>query len=345
VAQIRPAFGADEDPDLDVELDAAADPDFDADLAIDLRDAVTHRTPRKLPRALVSQARPRQWVKNVLVFAAPGAAGVVTHGDVAPRVAVAFAAFCLVASGVYYVNDVLDVEADRAHPSKRHRPIAAGELSIPFALVVGIALFGGGIGLAATLGWRFLVAIGVYVALTTAYSVRLKHVAVVDLTMVAAGFVVRAVSGGVAADVPISRWFLIVASFGSLFMVAGKRYSEFVHLGDERVEVRAAMEDYTVGFLRYVWMAASVVTMSAYCLWAFEQSDHPGVDPAAPLVAHPIWYQLSIIPFVLALLRYALLVDAGHGAAPEEVVQSDRALQVLGVVWVAVFAIGVYAGR
>jgi decaprenyl-phosphate phosphoribosyltransferase len=177
-----------------------------------------------------------------------------------------------------------------------------------------------------------------YAAITIAYSFWLKHEPVIDLAAVASGFVLRAISGGVAAGVPISNWFLIVASFGSLFMVAGKRHAEHVDLrdGPTRVAHRATLEAYSPAFLRYVRTVASSVAITAYCLWAFEKAE------AASSVG--IAFQLSIIPFVLAIFRYALLLDAGRGDAPEDIVLSDRTLQILGVVWVAVFAVGVHAG-
>jgi decaprenyl-phosphate phosphoribosyltransferase len=286
----------------------------------------------RLVRGLVRTARPNQWIKNVLVGAAPGAAGVLTHGDVLGRTSVAFAAFCLAASGTYFLNDVLDVEADRRHPSKRFRPIAAGIVPVNVGVGAGVALVITGFAVAFAVGWQLGVVIGVYLALTFAYSWKLKHVAVVDIAVVAAGFVIRTIAGGVAADVPISQWFLIVASFGSLFMVAGKRHGEHLRLGDDRAEARSVLADYSDAYLRYVWMVASGVAITAYCLWAFEQSGGERVR----------WFELSIVPFVLAILRYALLIEAGHGSAPEELVLDDRTLQVLGLLWLLVYGVGVY---
>lgn len=286
--------------------------------------------------SLLTAARPKQWLKNLLVFAAPGAAGVVTEVTVMERTALAFASFCLVASGTYLLNDVRDAESDRRHPTKQRRPIASGAVPVPVAVVAGLVSIAVGFAVGALVGWRFIAVLAVYVATTTAYTLWLKQVAVVDIAVVASGFVVRAVAGGVAADVPISQWFLIVASFGSLFMVAGKRHGEHLDLGPERAAVRATLGKYSLGYLRYIWMIASGVTITAYCLWAFEQSSGRSGFP---------WYELSIIPFVLGLLRYALLLEEGQGAAPEDVMLGDRGLQVLGALWLAVFAGGLYLGR
>ena len=170
--------------------------------------------------------------------------------------------------------------------------------------------------------------------LTTSYSMWLKHVAVIDLGMVAAGFVLRLIAGAVAVDVRISVWFIVVGSFGSLFMVAGKRHAEHLDLGVERAGHRATLEEYSVEYLGYVRAVSSGVALVAYCLWAFDEPIHhyTGI----------VFFQISIVPFVLAFLRYALLVERGEGGAPEDLVLADRALQVLGALWVAIVAIGLY---
>lgn len=289
---------------------------------------------RSRTRALVAEARPRQWVKNVLVVAAPAAAGVLGEGEVLFDTAVAFVAFCLAASGTYFLNDAFDVEADRLHAKKRLRPIAAGDLSVRTAQVVGTVLLLAGVGVGFLTGWRLPVVVGIYIVFTTAYSAWLKHVAVVDLGMVAAGFLLRLIGGAVAVDVPISVWFLIVGGFGSLFMVAGKRHAEHLDLGVERAGHRATLSEYSVEYLGYVRSVASGVTMVAYCLWAFDTAIHEtGI----------VWFEISTIPFVLVVLRYALLVERGEGGAPEEIVLGDRALQIFGVLWAAIVGIGLYA--
>lgn len=291
------------------------------------------RRPRALPLALLVEARPKQWVKNVLLLAAPGAAGVLLEGPVLLDVALGILAFCLAASAVYYVNDLVDREADRVHPTKRHRPIAAGEISVPVALVAAFVLAAAALGVAVVVRWQMVVVVVIYAVMTTSYSIWLKHVAVIDLAVVAAGFLVRAVAGGVGADVPLSQWFLVVASFGSLFMVAGKRHGEFMAMGEERARTRASLALYSDAYLRYVWSIASAVTMVGYSLWAFQLSDG---------LQRPIWYELSVAPFIVALLRYAYLVEGGNGGAPEDVVLSDRQLLLLGLAWAALFAAGVY---
>lgn len=283
--------------------------------------------------ALVRTARPKQWAKNVLVLAAPGAAGVLTEGDVLVRVGIAFVAFCLAASGTYFLNDALDAEADRAHPTKRHRPVAAGAISPTTAMIVGVVLLV--IALAISIpvnSGKLAIVVAIYIALTVAYSTWLKREPVIDLAAVAAGFVLRAVAGGVAADVPLSNWFLIVAGAGSLFIVAGKRHAEVHDLGTDSANHRTVLAAYSTTYLTFVRAVAASIAITAYCVWAFERTTAGTTD---------IWYQLSIIPFVLVILRYALLVEHGHGGAPEELILHDRVLLGLGAIWVLVFAIGV----
>jgi len=143
--------------------------------------------------ALFRQARPKQWVKNLLVFAAPGAAGVLDQWPSLWRTLVIFVAFCLASSGTYYWNDLFDTESDRNHPTKQYRPIASGAIPVGVARFVGTVLLIAGIGLAATTRWQASLVVASYVVLTTLYSAVLKHIAVVDLIAVAAGFVLRAV--------------------------------------------------------------------------------------------------------------------------------------------------------
>jgi decaprenyl-phosphate phosphoribosyltransferase len=283
--------------------------------------------------ALFRQARPKQWVKNLLVFAAPGAGGVLSHGSALWKTVVAFVAFCLASSGTYFWNDLLDAENDRNHPTKQHRPIASGAIPAGTGRLVGSVLLLAGIGLAATTRWQTALVVAGYVVLTSLYSTVLKHIAVVDLVAVAAGFVLRAVAGAVATDVPMSKWFLLTISFASLFIVAGKRYAELRDLGDD-LQTRSTLNDYSLGFLRIVLSVSCGAALVTYCIWAFDTREAAGST----------WpfYELSIIPMGTALLRYTLILEQGHGAAPEEIFAHDHVLQVLGLIWITVFGIGVY---
>ena len=282
---------------------------------------------------LLRQARPKQWVKNLLVFAAPGAAGVLNEWPSLWRSVVIFIAFCLASSGTYYWNDLFDVESDRNHPTKQYRPIASGQIPVGVARLVGSILLVAGIGLAATTRWQASLVVLAYVVLTTLYSVVLKHIAVVDLIAVAAGFVLRAVGGAVATDVEMSKWFSLTISFASLFIVAGKRYAELRDLGED-AQTRATLDDYSLGFLRIVLSVSCAAALVTYCIWAFDTRE----------LSTSTWpfYELSVIPMATALLRYTLILEQGHGAAPEEIFAHDRVLQVLGAIWLVTFGLGVY---
>ncbi len=284
---------------------------------------------------LLRTGRPNQWLKNVLVFAAPGSAGVLDDGSSLVRASLAFVAFCLAASGTYFWNDVLDVEADRAHPTKRYRPIAAGVVPISTGRLVGVVLLVAALGVAALTGrWQTVAIVGTYIALTITYSVVLKQIAVVDLVTIASGFVLRAAAGAVAVDVPMSNWFVLCTTFGSLYIVTGKRYAELNDLGEEAGTTRSTLTEYTSGFLRIVLAVSLAATLVSYCQWAFETRELSSSD--WPL------YELSIVPMLTALLRYGLVLDQGHGAAPEEVFANDRVLQVLGLTWLVVYGLAVY---
>jgi decaprenyl-phosphate phosphoribosyltransferase len=283
--------------------------------------------------ATVRAMRPRQWVKNLLVFTAPLVAGRLFESAVIKGATLAFIAFCLVSAAVYLVNDVRDVEEDRQHPTKRFRPIAAGELRPSTAL--GLAAVLGACGLA--LGFLVSVPLGitalVYIALQLLYSAYLKRLPVVDLAMVASAFLLRAIAGGVATGIPLSQWFLLVAAFGSFFMVSGKRYSEMKALGSD-AGTRRSLTRYSESYLRFAWMMAAVMVLISYSLWAFQ-------NPGGGALGVP-WSAISIGPFTLGLLQYALEVDAGTAGEPEEVVLNDRVLQGLGVVWLAVISVAVF---
>jgi decaprenyl-phosphate phosphoribosyltransferase len=290
--------------------------------------APAHRVP-----ALVRLARPKQWIKNVLVVAAPGAAGVLGDGTALFRTAIAFICFCLAASGTYFLNDALDVEADRGHPTKRYRPIAAGDVSVRTALTGGILLLASAIVVSFAARWQLSLVVGGYILQTVLYSIWLKHEAVLDLACVASGFVLRTIAGGVAVGVTISPWFLIVAGSASLFMVTGKRHAEMIELGEHAGKHRPTLAMYSREYLSYVRAVSSSVTILAYCLWAFERSSTVGTQ---------VWFELAIIPFVLGILRYALLLEQGRGGAPEDLVLGDRVLLLMGVSWAILFAIAVH---
>ena len=291
-----------------------------------------------LPLGLLKAMRPRQWVKNVLVLAAPFAAGRLFAPAVLPDVALAFVAFSLAASGVYLVNDTRDVAADRAHPTKRHRPIAAGVVPPAVAVTVAVVLFAGALVLAALTAPSLAIVLAVYVVVQLAYCVWLKHEPVIDICIVSSGFLMRAIAGGAAAAVALSPWFLLTMAFGSLFMASGKRYAEMRLAERTGAKIRKSLERYSASYLRFVWSLSATVVIMAYGLWAFNIGATPDRPPST-------WAIVSIVPFVVAILRYAVDVDGGNGGEPEEIVLRDRVLQVLGAAWVVILVVAVYLPR
>ncbi|SDJ21137.1 decaprenyl-phosphate phosphoribosyltransferase [Actinokineospora alba] len=299
-----------------------------------MSEAVAEVAKPGLVGGLLRTARPRQWVKNVLVLAAPFAGNRIFEGPVLLDAALAFAAFCLVSSAVYLVNDAIDVEADRAHPTKRNRPIAAGIVPVRFAYIAAAVLLVASLALGLLTGWPLVIVLSVYAAVQLAYCLGLKHQPVIDLCIVASGFLLRAIAGGAAAGIALSQWFLLVAAFGSLFMVAGKRYAEVVLFEKTGAKIRESLRKYSSSYLRFVWATSAAIMITTYSLWAFE------IRERSP--NHSVWAVISIVPFVIAVLRYAVDVDQGGAGEPEDIALKDRVLQVLGASWVACLALSVY---
>lgn len=288
---------------------------------------------RGLVRAALVTMRPRQWLKNGLILAAAGAAGALGHDDVPLRVFVTCAAFCLLCGGIYAVNDVRDRHEDRLHPRKRRRPIAAGELRPDVAMTLGVVLIA--LGVAMSYDVRPLVgavAAG-YAALTLSYTFLWREVVLVDLVAIAGGFVLRAVAGGVAAPVTLSRWFLLVISAAAVMIAAGKRLAELRRTRADGAARRRVLTLYTPRMLMWILAASGLVALFAYAMWA----------SALPMVDGFPWRPLTAIPFAAGLARYAMLVRAGAGEAPEELVLRDRLLALAGVAWLVVFALSVHA--
>lgn len=291
-------------------------------------------------RALLAASRPRQWVKNLLVLAAPAAAGVLGHPVALGRTLGTLGLFVAASGGTYLLNDAVDVEADRRHPTKRLRPIAAGTLARSTAVAVALALLLGALVAAPLLAGRSLgLVVGGYVALTVAYSLWLKQVPFVELACLSLAFVLRALGGAAATGVPVSPWFLVVTSSGALLLAAGKRGAEQMLLGTGSGAHRRSLSAYPPWFLRALRLAAGAVAVAGYVLWALwrgANGDHrrDGVDP--------IVFVVSALPFAMAVAVLERLLGRGDGGAPEELALRNRTLQALGVACVALVAIGIY---
>ena len=284
-------------------------------------------------RALVALARPRQWVKNALVIGAPGAAGALGQDDVPARVLVTCVAFCLLSAGIYALNDVRDRHEDRRHPRKARRPVAAGEISPRDAAIAGMLWIVSGLILGAAVTPMVAIIGLAYVALTVSYSWLWRHLPVLDLVALAGGFVLRAVAGGAAAPVGLSRWFVLVVTCAAVFVAAGKRLAELLRAPGRGGEVRRVLRLYTRPLLKRILALAGAGALFAYSVWAFELPDIDGVP----------WRPLTIIPFAICLLRYGSLVQAGAGEAPEEILTADRTLAIAAVLWLLLFVMSVNA--
>lgn len=281
--------------------------------------------------ALIRAMRPRQWIKNLLVIAAPLAAGALFEPRVLFLTGLALIAFICVSSATYLINDVRDMDVDRAHPTKNERPIASGALSARTAIIAAIVLITIGLGVAAIAGIGLVVVVVGYLVATLAYSLGLKHEPVIELGLLATGFLLRAIAGGVAADLPLSPWFLLVTGFGSLAVAAGKRYSELIDTPESDAPRRRSLAGYTPTYLRFVWTMAAAIAVTTYCLWVVEVGQPESSTP---------WALISIIPFVLAVLRFGVDLDAGRTQAPEDAVLGDPILLVLGLLWAVTFGAG-----
>ncbi|MGD0851906.1 MAG: decaprenyl-phosphate phosphoribosyltransferase [Acidimicrobiales bacterium] len=293
---------------------------------------------RRTVRALVSAMRPSQWLKNGLVAIAPAAAHSLTHADVLLRTSTAFIAFCFMASGIYLINDLRDAQSDRQHPTKRFRAIASGELSTRTALtsafVLTVIAFAIPFALSGSHG--LLLILGLYFVVSISYSLWLKSLAIIELGVVASGFFLRAYAGAVTSHIPVSTWFLVVISFGALFLVVGKRTSELKRMGAN--VTRPVLTEYSLEFLRSALTLSATVVVAGYCLWAFDTTSTGLSSTYNDFV--PI--RLSVVPVVFAVLFIMRSAEAGDGAAPEELLLRDRTVQALALIWVLLMAWGVY---
>jgi len=281
--------------------------------------------------AVAQTARPRQWPKNLLVFAAPLAGASLGRDDGLGYALAAAAAFTAAAAAVYFVNDVLDADRDRRHPVKRLRAVASGRLPRGHALAV--AALSLGLAEAACL-WLDMDALGllvlVYFAVSLLYSAALKHLPVVELVFVASGFVLRALGGASATRVPPSGWFLLVCSLGALMVAIAKRFTELSVLGSRAARTRPVMRWYRPGWLRLSQRAVSVGIITCYVLWAAGQAG------AGTRVLHLV----STVPLAAALIRFDWLTGHEQAKPVEDLICRDRLMVGCELGWLVLFAAG-----
>jgi len=272
-------------------------------------------------KALLWQMRPKQWTKNFLVLASALFAGKLLHLEVMLLTGLAFISFCFVASSVYVINDIIDVEKDRLHPDKRKRPIASGALSIPAAVVLGIVLLAVAFGVAYYLGKLFLGIIVLYLVTNVAYSFRLKHVVIIDVMIIALGFVLRAISGAVAIGDSITPWFALCTMMISLFLALGKRRYELELFNGDSTKQRKVLSYYTVALLDQLITLVTAVTITSYALYTAESSGNKYMMLTVPLVIYGIF-------------RYLYLIHLEHaGGKPEEILLSDKHIYLTVIIF------------
>lgn len=290
--------------------------------------------PRRGPlMGLVALGRPRQWMKNLLVVAAAGAAGALGHDDVLGRVLAAGAAFCLISAGIYALNDVRDHHEDRGHPSKRLRPVAAQELTPRAATIAGLLWLAAGLAVCLAISPWLLLAAGGYIALTVSYTLLWRSVPVVELAALAGGFVLRALAGGAAGPTPLSVWFLLVVSFAAVFAATGKRLGELVRATAMHGSMRSVLRRYSPAGLRAVLALSGLGAICAYAAWAL----------AGPAPGDLPWRALTFLPFAASLARYGRLATRGAAETPEQLVLTDRVLALSVAAWIVLFGLSVNA--
>ncbi len=281
--------------------------------------------------AALEAARPRQWPKNLLVFAAPLAGASLGRDDGFGYAVVAAVAFTAASASVYLINDVVDAERDRRHPVKKRRPVASRRLPVPYA--IGFAGLCTALALAACMeidSPALAAVIGTYVAFSVAYTLWLKHVPGVEVAFVAIGFVLRALGGAVATHVPPSGWFLTVCSLGALTVAIGKRYTELAVLGDTAVAHRPVMRWYGLSGLRASQRAVTAAMIVAYLLWALSES-------AGWMRG---WHLLSALPLSIALLRFERLTGMADDRPVEDLIARDPIMACAEATWLTLFLVG-----
>ena len=284
---------------------------------------------------LLLAMRPRQWVKNLFVLLALVFSKHLFEWEYVARSAVAAVCFCLLSAAAYLYNDVLDLQQDRAHPTKSARPLASGQVPVALALVAALLLGILGTAGAFLLHRHFGYLALVYAGLNLAYSSRLKHVVLIDVLIVASGFLLRPLAGAVVIQVAISAWFVLCSFMLALFLAVLKRRQELVVLAGDAAAHRAILQEYTVPFLDQIVSVLTSATLVCYALYAM------GVGDGSSSSRHMQW----TIPFVLyGMLRYLYVVYClGQGDSPTAVVWRDRPLQINLALWMVASILALYA--
>lgn len=286
--------------------------------------------------AIVRCLRPKQWTKNLLVFAGLVFTYNLLNPGMLSRVMLAFVAFCMLSSAGYIWNDLRDVSADRLHPTKRRRPIAAGLVPPWLAATIAVALAVAGLLLALSLGTSFMLVASLYILLTASYSIWLKHLVLIDVFGISAGFVLRAVGGAVVIGVPVSPWLYVCTVLVSLFLGLGKRRNELEVLEEGAAGHRKNLEQYSLELVDQLILIVASVTIMAYSLYTFSAENLPR--------DHSMMLTIPLV--VYGLFRYLYLVRVKRqGGAPEDLLLTDPGMLGTAVAWVLVSVIVLYVAH
>jgi 4-hydroxybenzoate polyprenyltransferase len=280
---------------------------------------------------LFKAVRPQQWIKNLFVFAPLIFSQNVLHQALVLRAALAFLAFCLISSAVYLLNDLRDIEEDRQHPLKAHRPLASGRLKRSSAVAALAIIAPAGFLVALLVNRSFVfIALG-YFALQIAYTLWLKHVVILDVFVVAAGFLIRVVAGGFAIHVYLSSWLLICTTLLALFLAMGKRRHEIVLMEGRAASHRPILKEYNIYLLDQMISVVTASTLLAYCLYTISEET---------VTKFGTRNLIFTVPFVLyGIFRYLYLIhQKAEGGTPESLIIRDKPLLLAIVLWIAVAA-------
>jgi 4-hydroxybenzoate polyprenyltransferase len=291
--------------------------------------------PRPVLLNLLISLRPGQWTKNLFVFAALVFAERLNDQRAVLKAVIAFGVFCVLSSTIYLVNDVLDREQDRRHPLKAHRPIAAGALSPSLALAAAAVMGVAGMMVSWAMGWLFFQTAAAYLVLLIAYSAFLKHIVILDVLTIAAGFTLRAAAGAAAIAVPISHWLLVCTTLLALFIALSKRRHELTLLTDAAGEHRAILGDYTPYLLDQMISVVTASTLIAYTFYTIspETTEKFGTDLLSLTIPFPLY----------GIFRYLYLVHRrDKGGSPAELVVNDRPLLVCVALWALSVVVIIY---
>jgi 4-hydroxybenzoate polyprenyltransferase len=285
--------------------------------------------------ALLESMRPRQWTKNLFVFPAIVFAQRLWDKGAVDVTLAAFIIFCFLSSSVYIVNDIADADKDRLHPTKRNRPIASGRLPAGVALASSLLLAAFSIALAFAINDRFVLCASLYLGLNLVYSFSLKHVVILDVIMVAAFFVLRAVAGAAAINVDISHWLLICTFLLALFIAMSKRRHELVLLENNASAHRASLTEYSPYLLDQMISVVTASTVMGYTLYTVDQ------DTVAKFGTDHLVYTVPFVVF--GIFRYLYLIhQKGEGGDPDRIIVSDRPFLINLLLWAAVVVFAVY---